>query len=176
MTMTDSEAARIVRSVLCRGLSVEQSDHITKAMIATAANPGNLVLREGDRPQGLFLLVKGTVEIVKEVDGDGEVIATIDAPTVLGEMSLILAREASATVRAKTACEFRLLTRVQFERLISEDSLGAYKVVLALAEVIARRLYRMDEKVLELRGRRDGLRPVEELSEFKQKLFSEWSF
>ena len=83
--MTDSEAARIVRAVLCRGLSTEQSDHITRAMIATSANPGNVVLREGDRPQGLFLLVKGTVEIVKETDGGGEVIATVDAPTVLGE-------------------------------------------------------------------------------------------
>jgi CRP/FNR family transcriptional regulator len=173
--MTDSEAARIVRAVLCRGLSVEQSDHVTRAMIATAANPGNDVLREGDRPQGLFLLVKGTVEVLKEADGADEVIATLDAPTVLGEMSLILSREASATVRAKTPCEFRLLTRVQFERLIGEDSLGAYKIVLAIAEVMARRLYRMDEKILELRAQREQPRPVEELSEFKRKLFSEWS-
>ncbi len=105
-----------------------------------------------------------------------QVLATIDAPTVLGEMSLILARDHSATVRAKTACEFRLLTRAQFERLINEDNLGAYKVVLTLAGVIAKRLHRMDEKVVELRGRRDAPRPVEELSEYKQKLFSEWSF
>lgn len=174
--MTDSEAAKIVRAVLCRGLSVEQSDQITRAMITTSANPGNTVLREGDRPQGLFVLVQGTVEVLKEADGGGEIIATIDAPTVLGEMSLILAREHSATVRAKTGCEFRLLTRAQFERLINEDSLGAYKVVLTLAEVIAKRLYRMDEKVLELRTRRDTPKPVEELSEFKRKLFSEWSF
>ena len=174
--MNESEAARIVRGVLCRGLSSEQSDHITRAMVATSANPGNIVLREGDRPQGLFVLVKGTVEIVKEAGGGGEILATINAPTVLGEMSLILAREHSATVRAKTACEFRLLTRPQFERLITEDNLGAYKVVLALAEVIAKRLYRMDEKVLELRGRHDAPKPIEELSEFKQKLFSEWSF
>ena len=173
--MTDSDASKIVRTVLCRGLSIEQSDHITRAMIATSANPGNIVLREGDRPQGLFILVKGTVEILKEDDGGPQVIATVEAPTVLGEMSVILARESSATVRAKTVCEFRLLTRPQFERLINEDNLAAYKIVRALAEVIAMRLYRMDENVLELRGRRDEAKPIEELSEFKQKLFSEWS-
>ena len=173
--MNDSEASKIVRTVLCRGLSAEQSDHITRAMVPTSANPGNVVLREGDRPQGLFILVKGTVEILKDAGGGEEILATIDAPTVLGEMSLILAREQSATVRARTACEFRLLTRPQFERLIHEDNLAAYKIVLALAEVIAKRLYRMDEKVLELRGRHDEPKPIEELTQFKQKLFSEWS-
>ncbi len=174
--MSDVEAAKIVRAVLCRGLSNEQSAHITRAMIPTSAGAGTIVRREGDPPQGLLVLLKGTVEILKEGDAGGEVLATIDAPTVLGEMSLILARDHSATVRAKTACEFRLLTRAQFERLINEDNLGAYKVVLTLAGVIAKRLHRMDEKVVELRGRRDAPRPVEELSEFKQKLFSEWSF
>ncbi|MGH7355892.1 MAG: cyclic nucleotide-binding domain-containing protein, partial [Candidatus Rokuibacteriota bacterium] len=66
--MIDSEAAKIVRAVLCRGLSAEQSDQITRAMVATSANPGNIVLREGDRPQGLLVLLKGTVEIVKAAD------------------------------------------------------------------------------------------------------------
>ena len=78
---------------------------------------------------------------------------------MVGEMSLITERPHSATVRARTACGFQLLTRSQFERLRKSESLAAYKVVATLAEVIARRLVRMDEKFVELSGSGDARPP-----------------
>jgi CRP-like cAMP-binding protein len=77
-------------------------------------------------------------------------------------------------VRALSACEGRLLTRSQFERLLQADSLAAYKVVLILADVIARRLTRMDEKVLELTRAGSATR-VAEIAAYNQKLINEWS-
>ena len=97
------------------------------------------------------MLLEGTVEVVKEGGPGGVVvIATVEAPSVLGEMSLITDRPHSATVRARSNCDFRLLTRVQFDRLLQGESLAAYKVVATLADVIAWRLNRMDEKFVEL--------------------------
>jgi hypothetical protein len=61
-----------------------------------------------------------------------------------------------------TPCKFQLLTRSQFDRLLKSESLAAYKVVAALADVIARRLGRMDEKFVELAGRSEGPPPIEE--------------
>lgn len=177
MRVTNSEAARIVRTVLCRGLTFEQTEQILKAMVPGTASAGQLVFRENDKGQGLFVLLEGRVEILKQGrDGGDRPITTVDGPTVLGEMSLITDRPHSATVQAVTACEFRLLTRAQFDRLIQNESLAAYKVVATLAEVIARRLTRMDEKVLEMTRAASDAAPVEELAAFKQKLFTEWSF
>lgn len=171
--MTPSEASRIVRSVLGRGLSYEQTEQILRAMVPLRAEAGHAVCREGERPQGLMVLLEGTVEVVK--DGSPDVLATIDAPTVLGEISLLMEGPHTATVRAKTACEFSLLTATQFQRLLREESLAAYKVIAALATVLARRLTRMDEKFVEV-SRKSGSAHVEELAAFKQKLFTEWSF
>jgi CRP-like cAMP-binding protein len=138
---------------------------------------GNTVFREDERGKGLFVLLDGMVEVVKEGGPGGAVlIATIEAPSVLGEMSLITDRPHSATIRARTNCEFRLLTRPQFDRLLQAESLAAYKVVATLAEVIAWRLNRMDEKFVELSHRGENPQPVEELALFKQKLFSEWNY
>ena len=174
--MTNSEAAKIVRIVLCRGLTFEQTEQILKAMVPISAAPGTLVFRENEKGQGLLVALQGSVEILKQgADGSNAFIATVDAPTVLGEMSLITDRPHSATVRAVTACEFRLLTRAQFDRLLLGESLAAYKVVATLAEVIANRLNKMDEKVLELARAPERARPVEELSTYRQKLFTEWS-
>ena len=63
--MTGAEAAKVVRSVLCRGLTLEQADQIMKAMVPVGAEPGTVVLREGERGQGLLVLVEGAAEVVK---------------------------------------------------------------------------------------------------------------
>ena len=174
--MTHAEAARLVRIVLCRGLNFEQTEQIMKAMVAVNVDAGAVIYHEDEKSKGLFVLLEGSVEIVKR-DGAGaeQRIATVDAPTVVGEMSLLTDRPHSATVRALRSCEGRLLTRAQFERLLQAESLAAYKIVLTLADVIAKRLNKMDEKVLEL-TRQGGPAPrVEEFADYKQKLFNEWS-
>jgi CRP-like cAMP-binding protein len=149
--VTSSEAARIVRSVLCRGLTFEQADQIIKAMVPVTAQAGTVVLREGERSQGLLVLLEGSAEVLKQGRDGGEVlIASVEAPTVLGEMS-------------------------QFDRLIKSESLAAYKVVATLADVIAWRLGRMDEKFVELSRQGAGVAPVEELAVFKNKVFTEWN-
>jgi CRP-like cAMP-binding protein len=173
--VTPSEATRIVRSVLCRGLTPEQTDQIVNATVPVSVDPGTVVLREGDRGQGLLVLLEGSVEIVKRRAGaDDVLISTVDAPTVVGEMSLITERPHSATVRARTVCSFQLLTRSQFERLLKSESLAAYKVVATLADVIAGRLNRMDEKFVELARRGADAPYADEVAAFRQKLFGEW--
>ena len=175
--MTNSEAAKIVRTILGRGLTNQQTEQIVNAMVPTTVTSGNTGFREEERGQGLFVLLDGTVEVVKESGPGGPVIiASVEAPSVLGEMSLITDRPHSATVRARTNCEFRLLTRPQFDRLLQAESLAAYKVVATLADVIAWRLNRMDEKFVELSRRGENPQPVEELAMFKQKLFNEWNY
>jgi CRP/FNR family cyclic AMP-dependent transcriptional regulator len=152
-----ADAARIVRSVLCRALTSEQADQILDAMVAVAAEPGKAVMREGERGRGLLVLLAGSVEVRKRSgDGTDVAIATLEAPAVLGEMNLLTDQPHSATVRALTPCDFQLLTRSQFDRLLKSESLAGYKVVAALAEVIARRLASMDQKFAELAWRGDG--------------------
>ena len=77
--MTPSESSKIIRGLLCRGLSPEQAEQILKAMVPVTAETGLVVFKEGERPQGLMVLVEGTVEVFK--DGSREVLATIAAPT-----------------------------------------------------------------------------------------------
>jgi CRP-like cAMP-binding protein len=171
--VTPSETSKIVRGVLCRKLSQEQTEQILRSMVPAKAEAGTPVFKEGEGAEGLMVLLAGTVEVVKN---GGDPLATIEAPTVLGEISLLTEGPHTATVRAKTACEFSLLTKTQFERLLRADSLAAYKIMATLAEVLARRLKLMDEKFVEIGRRPATAAPVEELASFKQKLFTEWSF
>jgi CRP-like cAMP-binding protein len=63
---------------------------------------GTALIDEGSAPSSMYVLVSGSVTIERE----GVAFARIDAPgAVFGEMSVVLARPATATVRAASDVE-----------------------------------------------------------------------
>ncbi len=86
---------------------------------------GNYVFRQGDRSQGLFLLVQGTVDILK----DGQVIAELGPGANFGEMSMLDQPERSASVRVQAEAEVLLITRAAFFSLLKRDPTLAVKVL-----------------------------------------------
>ena len=154
--VTPAETRKIIHSLIGRGLTSQQVEQFAQALVAQKVAAGHLLMNEGDRPSGLVFLLQGGVEILKHgPDGQRQSLAKLEAPTLLGEMSLITDRPSSATVMAVTECELQLLTRAQFQRLIAGDSIAAYKLVMTIAGVLAERLAKLDRKVLELTGHWD---------------------
>jgi len=140
-------------SLLGRGVTSQQVEQLAQASVGQKVAAGHPLMNEGDRPSGLVFLLQGDVEVFKHgPDGQRQSLAKVEAPTLLGEMSLITDRPTSATVVALTECELQLLTKAQFQRLIAADSIAAYKLVMTIATVIAARLAKLDRKVLELTG------------------------
>ena len=150
--MHASELRKVMNSLL-RGLTPQQVEQLAQASVGQKVAAGHALMNEGDRPSGLVFLLQGGVEVLKHgPDGQRQSLAKIDAPTLLGEMSLITDRPSSATVMALSECELQLLTKAQFQRLIASDSIAAYKLVVIVAGVLAERLAKLDRKILELTG------------------------
>ena len=82
----------------------------------------------------------------------------------------------TATVSALTDCRLRLLRKSDFHARLAEGDLAAYKLLGAVAEVLARRVLRLNDTILELSERAHAAAPMEDLARLRQKLFSEWSF
>jgi CRP/FNR family transcriptional regulator, cyclic AMP receptor protein len=138
---------------LLRGLTPQQVEQLAQALVGQKVAAGHTLINEGDRSTGLMFLLQGSVEIFKHgPDGQSQSLAKVDAPTLLGEMSLITERASSATVIALSECEGQLLTKAQFQRLIASDSIAAYKLVMIVAGVLAARLAKLDRQILELTG------------------------
>ena len=148
-----SEIRKIMHALLGRGVTSQQIEQLAQASVGQKAAAGHALMNEGDRPSGLVFLLQGGVEVFKHgPDGQRQSLAKLEAPTLLGEMSLITDRPSSATVMAVTECELQLLTKAQFQRLIAADSIAAYKLVMTIAGVIAERLAKLDRKIIELTG------------------------
>jgi CRP-like cAMP-binding protein len=203
--MQREDVAKIVKNA-CKVLTPAEATEIAAATVPVGVPAGNFVCKQGDRSDGLLIFVRGSVEIARKApDGAERVLATVSAPTVLGEMGLVTDRPRSASVKATTACEFHVLTKKDFKRMLDDEQLAAFKLVGLLAEIMARRLEAADDRLLAMAAEAqkaaapepaapapapapapDGATPapsaapaaarVADLDALREKLFSEWSF
>ena len=104
--------------------------------------PGAVLIEEGARPERLFVLVRG--EVV--VEHDGVPFARIDTPgAVFGEMSVVLDRAATATVRA--VGDVRVHVVAEPTRFLSETPGAA----LAVLRTTASRLDGMTQYLVDVK-------------------------
>ncbi|MBI2014693.1 MAG: cyclic nucleotide-binding domain-containing protein, partial [Candidatus Rokubacteria bacterium] len=82
--------------------------------------PGEVIFREGDRGDWLYVVLDGEVEVVRGVPGQGEVpLRKLGAGECFGEIALISDRPRSATVRSVTAVNVLAVDRDAFHALFS---------------------------------------------------------
>jgi CRP/FNR family cyclic AMP-dependent transcriptional regulator len=162
---------------LCPTLSRVQAGALLAATEPLGAPADEVLFREGEPGKGLFFFVAGQVEITQERrDGTLQPVGIVKAPSLLGEISLIMDGAHTATARALSHCELRFLPKERFRRRIEANDMAAYRLVLGIAILIARRLLRLNETLLDLATSGEVTPRVEDIALLKQKIFSEWSF
>lgn len=83
--------------------------------------PGETLIQAGEETGGLFLVASGSVEVTgTDADGDRLRIADLGPGDVVGEISLVLRRPATADVRATHPTIALELTRDEFHRAIKD--------------------------------------------------------
>jgi CRP-like cAMP-binding protein len=100
------------------------------------AEPGDVLVRAGDTDGALWLLAEGAVLVM---DGDA-VVKTIEAPSVLGEISFLDGGPRSAGLVAGTDAEIARFGHDAFEALAAEDERLARRLALDLGRIAALRL------------------------------------
>ncbi len=85
--------------------------------------PGDIVVREGDRCGQLLLLVDGEVEITTQPDDRGySVVERLSAPLPIQlQLTFGLSQRYTSTVRSASACNFIIISKSEALRLTSES-------------------------------------------------------
>lgn len=115
-TTLDLDPAELLRSVpLFAGTPSEDFARVAAQLRQRTVPGGEVILRQGDRGDSLFLIVRGVVRVVLE-SGDAPVdVATLMAGDFFGEMALLRGEPRTATCRAVTACALLELKRQDFD-------------------------------------------------------------
>jgi NADH dehydrogenase len=82
--------------------------------------PGEVIFRQGDRGDRLYVIVDGEVEVVKEEFGKGEITLARRGPgDCFGEMALVSDTPRTATVRSRTSLNVLTMHREAFHGLFA---------------------------------------------------------
>lgn len=87
-------------------------------------DPGEEIVSDGARPNGMDVIVKGHAEVlVRRKSGAGRVIATLGPADIVGERSLFKGELTSAAVKATQSCLTLHMPADAFSRLLASSSL-----------------------------------------------------
>ena len=107
-------------------------------------SPGEIVIREGEMSQALYLVIEGEIAVIKNHDTPREIeLARIKSNDYFGEMSLLEdGRPRSATIRTNKPSLFLSLHKQELIEIINEYP----KIALNFCRVLTRRLRTLNEK------------------------------
>jgi CRP-like cAMP-binding protein len=101
-------------SPLFASLPPEEARRLADRFVFLELEPGVRAVAEGERSPGLFLLLCGEVEAVR----DGAVLAALGPGDVFGEISLLEHKPATASIVTRTKCWALELPRSRFQEII----------------------------------------------------------
>ena len=103
---------------LLRGLSPDDFAAVKALLRAQSFRRGDVLVRQGEAADDIFLLTEGQVSVVLELPGgQARRLATLSAGMTLGELSMINGTPRTADVRADTAVECQVLSRQAWVQL-----------------------------------------------------------
>lgn len=101
---------------------------------------GDVILREGERSQALFLLRKGEARVERQHEHFSVEISRLHAGDLFGEMSFVEEFTASASVIADGECELDVIEAAHVQALVDADPGFAARFYRSIAELLSRRL------------------------------------
>lgn len=121
--MTNHPLSDDLRHVpLFAGLPEKSLNDLGRVSIQRSYPDGHVLCSEGDPGELLYVILSGEVRVSRlTADGREIVVAVVQAPGSLGELSLIDSAPRSATLTTQGAVTVRLIPRPAFLHLLSEQ-------------------------------------------------------
>lgn len=142
---TLSEKILLLRGMeIFEGLAVAELAAVASVTEEYVAQSGEVIIREGDVGDNMYLIVKGRVGVTGQGEDDCTVdIAQLSDGDYFGEMALFDDAPRSATVTASTRSRLLVLYKREFHETVREYP----QVALQICKELSRRLRRMHNKI-----------------------------
>jgi CRP-like cAMP-binding protein len=132
------------------GLTPEQIEELSGWLVRLEFLPGQEIFAEGSQPDGLYVVARGGVEVLRTTAAGVRRVAELEGPCVFGEMGFLNSEPHSAAIRALTRITAGLLPCEVYEQRLRENNLTALHIALNLGRVACSRLRVTTDKLLRL--------------------------
>jgi CRP-like cAMP-binding protein/uncharacterized membrane protein YeaQ/YmgE (transglycosylase-associated protein family) len=132
------------RMEIFEGLAVAELAAVARVCEDYVAQPGEVIIKEGDVGETMYLIVKGQVSVSQiGEDGCAMELAQLGDGDYFGEMALFDNAERSATVTAKGEVRLLVLYKREFDETVHEYP----QVALQMCKELSRRLRNLHAKI-----------------------------
>ena len=128
--------ARALRAVdFLKDLPDDAINRLSAEARSELYQPGEIVVRQGDHGQELYVCLSGELVVLHATDGGtAREIAKLTAGGLFGELSLMTGAPRTATVQAASACELLVIGKTSFSELLADNPAFAELISARLAE------------------------------------------
>jgi CRP-like cAMP-binding protein len=102
------------------GLKKAEIGRLLDSGLIRPIDAGKVVFRKGDVSHEMYIVLKGKVEIIDEIEGKRKVLAELGPGEIFGEMAMFEKRERSAHALAKEATQILVLSEEVLEKLLEK--------------------------------------------------------
>ena len=158
-------------------LQSEQIQEVVRAGKPGKIAAGKLLFKQQMLCQQIVFLLEGEVRIsIDTADGE-QILSTLKAPTVLGEIGFFSGEPSSANVTSVTPVRVLALEFEAFrDRLLQGDAVAGM-VLLNMSHALAKRAANMTRKLSELYAAQEEIESqASQVQQASSTIFGEWSF
>jgi CRP-like cAMP-binding protein len=130
-------------SPVFRPFGREERKRLVERFRARDVAAGEVILREGEPSDGLYVILDGAVDVTKRKDGTTAPVGRLHEGDLFGEVSCLRKTPATATVTARRAGTVLRLPRADFDALVS-----AYPQILELLSTLGEERLEAQDAIL----------------------------
>jgi CRP-like cAMP-binding protein len=127
-------AARLQPFGILAGLSDEDRESLSELLEERSVLEGRRLFGEGSEAEGMVLVVSGTVRVEGKRCPEPEL---LEAPVVIGALSLVNVGARESTMLAETPCQVLMLPRSAYRRLVEDYPRIACRLVEGILDDVA---------------------------------------
>ncbi|MDP9487550.1 MAG: cyclic nucleotide-binding domain-containing protein, partial [Actinomycetota bacterium] len=159
-------------------LDAEERAELEDLLEPASFEAGEVIFEEDGPEERLYVITSGTVEVYKRVSPRRrQHLATIEAPSVVGEMGLLTEPRAAASVEASSRVEAHGIERDRLLEMLDADSPAACKLVHEIGRTLAERMAATDRTVVEVVDYLETANVGQgDPDVFRDRLIQEWGF
>jgi small-conductance mechanosensitive channel len=135
----DEEYARrvdaLARIDVFRALDAAKIDRLARRLRHVVFGPGEVILRQGDEGDSLYIVRQGTVAVEIGLLGASKEIACLGDGQFFGEMSLMTGERRAANVVARTDVECYIVDKEAFQLILDEKP----DLAVVISDILSRR-------------------------------------
>lgn len=156
----------LVRFPIFADFSPRELSSVAGALTEHELAPGAMLFDEGQAGASCFFLHLGKIQIDrKSTPGDWELLAVLDAPSILGEMAILRQAPRSARAVAMRPCVLWEMPESALNQLANDGNPAAYKIMKWIARSLSDRLSKTNDKLIDIYAK-----PHKSMIELKQRL------